>query len=53
MREMTKVGEVTEPRTPSPSPMPWVSVVFPAPRSPVRITRSPARSRTAIDLPSS
>ena len=28
---MTKVGEVTAPRTPSPAPIPWVSVVLPAP----------------------
>ncbi len=39
---MTNVGDVTSPRTPSPAPSPCVSVVFPAPRSPVRITRSPA-----------
>src|SRR5512139_482473 len=42
---MTKVGEVIGPRTPSPSPMPWVRVVLPAPRSPVSTRRSPARSR--------
>ena len=50
-REITKVGEVTSPRTPSPSPMPWVSVVLPAPRSPVRITRSPGRSTVASHSP--
>ena len=32
------------PRTPSALPRPCVKVVFPAPRSPVRITRSPDRS---------
>src|SRR5580765_5422161 len=41
---MTKVGDVIGPRTPSPSPIPWVSVVVPAPRPPVSTTRSPARS---------
>ena len=50
-RAITKVGEVTSPRTPSPSPMPWVSVVLPAPRSPVRITRSPGASRVASQPP--
>ena len=44
-RAITKVGDVTAPRTPRAAPMPWVSVVFPAPRSPVRISRSPASSR--------
>src|SRR5690625_6632082 len=50
---MMNVGEATCPRTPSLEPIPWVSVVLPAPRSPVRTTRSPARSRPASRLPSS
>ena len=52
-RAMTKVGEVTGPRTPSPSPMPWVSVVLPAPRPPVSTTRSPgAQQRARATRPS-
>ena len=34
-----------------PSPIPWVSVVLPAPRSPVRITRSLRRSTVASHVP--
>ena len=49
-REITKVGEVTSPRTPSPAPIPWVSVVLPAPRSPVRITRSPCAQQRGQPL---
>ena len=48
---MTNVGDVIGPRTPSPSPSPWVNVVLPAPRSPTRSTRSPARSRVASSAP--
>ena len=50
---MTKVGLVTSPRTPSPAPIPWVSVVLPAPRSPVSTMRSPASSIPASRSPSS
>src|SRR5215472_15300350 len=52
-RAMTKVGEVTGPRTPSPAPMPWTRVVLPAPSGPARITRSPARSSAARRRPRS
>src|SRR5690625_2200455 len=44
---MMNVGELIRPRTPRPAPMPWVSVVLPAPRSPVSTTRSPARRNAA------
>ena len=40
-RAITKVGEVTSPRTPRPAPIPWVKVVLPAPSSPLSTTRSP------------
>src|SRR5689334_8245475 len=50
-RAITNVGEVIGPRTPSPSPIPWVSVVLPAPSPPLRITRSPARSTVASERP--
>src|SRR6478735_9423433 len=50
---MTKVGDVIGPRTPSPSAMPWVSVVLPAPRSPVRTRTSPPRSRAPSRRPKS
>ena len=43
---------MTGPATPSPAPMPWVSVVLPAPRSPVAISTSPARSSPARRAPS-
>ena len=33
-RAMTKVGDVTGPRTPRPTASPWVSVVLPAPSGP-------------------
>src|SRR6185437_16262755 len=51
-RAITNVGDVIGPRTPSPSPIPWVRVVLPAPSPPVRITRSPACSTVARDRPS-
>src|SRR6185437_1468475 len=51
-RAITNVGEVIGPRTPSPSPIPWVRVVLPAPSPPLRITRSPACSTVARDRPS-
>src|SRR3954469_20335564 len=50
---MTNVGEVTGPRTFSPSPIPCVSVVLPAPSRPVITSRSPARSSPASRTPSS
>src|SRR3954447_25737349 len=50
---MTKVGEVIGPRTFMPSPRPWVSVVLPAPRSPVSTTRSPGRRRAPRRRPRS
>src|SRR5699024_11607654 len=46
-RESTKVGEITGSATPRPSPIPWVRVVLPAPKSPRATTRSPARSTAA------
>ena len=48
---MMNVGEATCPRTPSPTPIPCVRVVLPAPRSPVSTTRSPARSTPASASP--
>src|SRR4051812_19789979 len=48
---MTNVGDVMGPRTPSPSASPWVSVVLPAPRPPVRTTRSPAARTCASRRP--
>src|ERR1700722_17598193 len=51
-RAITNVGDVTGPRTPRPSPIPWVRVVLPAPSPPRSITRSPARRAVARDLPS-
>src|SRR4051812_685476 len=48
---MTNVGEVMGPRTPRPSARPWVSVVLPAPRPPVRTTRSPAARTCASRWP--
>src|ERR671914_276395 len=50
---MTNVGEVIGPRTFSPSPMPCVRVVLPAPRPPDSTTRSPARSTPASRTPRS
>ena len=52
-RAITKVGEVTAPRTPRPSPRPRVRVVLPAPSSPVSRTRSPGRSSAASRRPRS
>src|SRR5215470_16070954 len=50
---MTNVGEVTGPRTRSPVPIPWTSVVLPAPRGPASTTTSPARSSPDSRSPSS
>ena len=44
---ITNVGLVTSPRTPRPAPIPLVRVVLPAPRSPVRTSRSPGARRSA------
>src|SRR5690606_29705818 len=52
-RAMTKVGLVTGPRTPRPSPTPRIKVVLPAPSSPDNSTTSPARSRIPSSRPSS
>ena len=52
-RAITKVGEVTSPRTPSPAPMPCASAVLPAPSGPVSSSRSPARSTPASRRPNS
>ena len=46
---MTKVGLVTRPRTPRPSPMPCVSAVLPAPSGPLR-TPGPQRAGPAQRL---
>ena len=50
-RAMTKVGEVTAPRTPRPAPSPWVNVVLPAPSEPVSTIRSPGASWPATERP--
>src|SRR5690606_14129788 len=51
-RASTTVGEMIPSRTFSPTPSDWVRVVFPAPRAPVRISRSPARSWVPSAVPS-
>ena len=53
VRASTKVGLVTGPRTPRPSPIPRVSVVLPAPSGPLSTTRSPgARGSRPSSMPS-
>src|SRR3954453_9989005 len=50
---MTKVGEVTGIRVPSPAPIPCTKTVLPAPSGPTRTTRSPGRATAATAAPSS
>src|SRR5699024_585323 len=51
VRTMVKVGDCTRPLTASPSAMPCVMVVLPAPSGPVRITTVPAASCSPTSRP--